>query len=89
LNFAGVAQTPRTLEPGGIVRLARQLTLQFGEMLNGGYVNWRMQVTRGFVIDLSYYDSFNDEPGEPSEMENPRYLCLDNAEDIQEVWYER
>ena len=43
-------------------------------------------LARGFVIDLSYYESFNDEPGELSEIENPRHLCLDDAEDIQEIW---
>lgn len=51
-----------------------------------GYVNGKMQVVRGFVIDLSYYESFNDEPGDPSEIENPRHLCLDDASDFQEVW---
>ena len=51
-----------------------------------GYVNGKMQVIRGFVIDLSYYESYNDEPGKLSEIENPRYLCLDDAEDIQEIW---
>lgn len=39
-----------------------------------------------FVIDLSYYESFNDEPGVEEEFENPRYLCLDNAEDVQDIW---
>ena len=51
-----------------------------------GYVNGRMERTRGFVIDLSYYESFNDEPGEILEMDDPRHLCVDNAEDIQEIW---
>lgn len=42
-------------------------------------------VTRGFVIDLSYYDTFNDELStEP--IERPWYICLDNAEDIQDIW---
>ncbi|MEG4149477.1 hypothetical protein [Microcoleus sp. Pol12B5] len=48
----------------------------------------KMALARGFVIDLSYYESFNDEPGELSELENPRHLCLDEAEDIQEIWGE-
>lgn len=37
-----------------------------------------------FVIDLSYYDTFNDEPGlEP--VDAPLHLCLSNAEDNQNV----
>lgn len=39
-----------------------------------------------FVIDLSYYESFNDEPGLPEYMDNPAHLCVDNAEDVQDVW---
>lgn len=46
----------------------------------------RMRLSRGFVIDLSYYESFNDEPGDTLEMDNPRHLCVDDAEDIQDVW---
>lgn len=38
-----------------------------------------------FVLDLSYYESFNDEHSDRS-LENPAYLCTDNAEDLQTVW---
>jgi hypothetical protein len=41
---------------------------------------------RGFVIDLSYYDTFNDEHYPPYRNDDPSCLCLDNAEDRQEVW---
>jgi hypothetical protein len=49
---------------------------------------WQYSTTNftNFVIDLSYYESFNDEPGYPEDMENPRHLCLDNAEDVQDIW---
>lgn len=41
-------------------------------------------VLKGFSIDLSYYDTFEDEPArEP--VAQPKHLCLDNAEDIQKV----
>lgn len=43
--------------------------------------NW----IRGFVIDLSYYESFNDEHSD-SPLDNPEHLCLDDAEHFQEVW---
>jgi hypothetical protein len=46
----------------------------------------RSLLSRGFVIDLSYYESFNDEHGDLSRMDNPSHLCLDDAEDIQEIW---
>ncbi len=46
----------------------------------------KWETIRGFVLDLSYYESFNDEPGDRAEMESPRHLCTDNAEDIQEIW---
>lgn len=43
-----------------------------------------------FVIDLSYYATFNDEPDYEGEMDltkdKPEYLCEDNAEDRQDVW---
>lgn len=40
-----------------------------------------------FVIDLSYYESFDDEHGDlPAGLDNPAYLCLDDAEDTQETW---
>lgn len=53
---------------------------EYGFLTNG------IQLLRGFVIDLSYYESFNDEPGQKKEIDNPRHLCVDDAEDIQEVW---
>lgn len=40
------------------------------------------EVSVGFVLDLSYYDTFSDELVPVNE---PRHLCLDNAEDIQKV----
>ena len=40
----------------------------------------------GFVLDLSYYESFNDEHGDPEDFENPQCQCLDDAEDFQWVW---
>lgn len=41
-----------------------------------------------FVIDLSYYATFNDEPDYDNtiDLDNPRYLCIDDAEDRQDVW---
>lgn len=36
-----------------------------------------------FTLDLSYYESFNDEHGDPDHV---GCLCLDDAEDIQWVW---
>ncbi len=40
--------------------------------------------TPKFAIDLSYYDTFNGEPArEP--VEEPKHLCLDNAEDNQKI----
>lgn len=40
--------------------------------------------TPKFVIDLSYYESFNDEHGDdPAER---RHMCLNDATDIQWVW---
>jgi len=52
------------------------------------FVIWRDAIYgyRGFVLDLSYYESFNDEPGSPEEMNNPRHLCFDDATEVQEVW---
>ena len=56
---------------------------------------------RGFVLDLSYYESFDDEHGRCAvedyhswghnspcvyDFESPAYLCIDDAEDQQEVW---
>ena len=38
-----------------------------------------------FTIDLSYYDSYNDEKGD-GDMENPWHLCEDKAEDVEWVW---
>ena len=50
------------------------------------YNDW----VRGFVIDLSYYESYNDEhdyeDGKIVGIDSPRHLCLDNAEDRQTVW---
>jgi hypothetical protein len=45
----------------------------------------------GFVIDLSYYESFNDEhyideKGNIEGLDDPAYLCLDDAGDVQWVW---
>lgn len=40
---------------------------------------------RGFVLDLSYYESFNDEHSDCN-LDSPAYLCLDDAEDTQDVW---
>ena len=45
----------------------------------------RGDTIRGFVIDLSYYDSFDDELPTTA-VDRPWYLCLENAEDNQEVW---
>lgn len=43
-----------------------------------------------FVIDLAYYESFNDEHDYDGEKvmgpEFARHVCLDNAEDAQEIW---
>lgn len=41
-----------------------------------------------FVLDLSFYESFNDEPGLKEYIDNPRHLCLDDEEDVQDVWGE-
>lgn len=38
-----------------------------------------------YTIDLSYYDSYNDEEGDGN-MDNPSHLCTDNAEDAEWVW---
>lgn len=38
-----------------------------------------------FTIDLSHYDSFNDEEGD-GDMDNPAHLCLDNADDAEWIW---
>jgi hypothetical protein len=51
-----------------------------------------VQETGCFVLDLSYYDSYNDEPGDGAgvekgkETQKPWHLCEDNAEDVQWVW---
>lgn len=43
-----------------------------------------------FVIDLSYYATFNDEPDYEGtfdyEHDTPAALCTDNADDWQDVW---
>lgn len=39
-----------------------------------------------FVIDLSYYESYNDEHHEHIDVDNPAYLCTDNAEENQWIW---
>ena len=40
-----------------------------------------------FTIDLSYYESFNDEHGDPLEPgEKPAYLCEDDAKDAYWHW---
>lgn len=46
----------------------------------GGY---QEQVPK-FAIDLSYYDTFNDEAAR-SPLEQPRHLCLDDAQDNQNI----
>lgn len=51
------------------------------------YGDW----VRGFVLDLSYYESFNDEhryddDGNVVGLDEPWYLCQDNAEIRQTVW---
>lgn len=51
----------------------------------------RMDWSSGFVIDLSYYATFNDEcylEGEELDeaINNPAYLCLDDASSKQWVW---
>lgn len=38
-----------------------------------------------FNLDLAYYDSFRDEPGD-GDMSKPDHLCEDNAEDVEWVW---
>lgn len=39
-----------------------------------------------FSIDLSYYESYNDEEGMPlKDGEEPAYLCKDNAEEAQRI----
>jgi hypothetical protein len=43
-------------------------------------------IASGFVLDLAYYESYNDEHDDPIDLENPRFVCLDNAEDVQDVW---
>ena len=45
-----------------------------------------------FMLDMSYYESYNDEhdysPGGEDivGLDKPRNLCLDDAEDVQELW---
>lgn len=51
------------------------------------YQNW----ASGFVIDLSYYESYNDEhsydkDGNIINLDKPELLCLGDAEDQQWVW---
>lgn len=61
----------------------------------GGVQQTRAANTGCFTIDLSYYETFNDEPIYDDEelkqeirsgQEDPRYLCKDNAEDTQWCW---
>lgn len=47
---------------------------------------WDAKEYGNFVIDLSYYESYDDEPGSLEEIDNPRHLCVDNAEEWQNVW---
>lgn len=42
--------------------------------------------TGTFTIDLSFYESYNDEPGNKDEMQSPRHLCTDDAIETQVVW---
>ena len=75
---------PRQLqsEQSGCVLVAGQLT-SLGGMTLFGKVAYD-EPTPKFAIDLSYCDTFNDEPAlEP--MDEPLHLCLDNAEDNQNV----
>ena len=58
-------------------------TLYFLSWHDRTYQAERGRYVSRFALDLSYYESFNDEPGEPGEV---RHLCLDDATDIQEVW---
>jgi hypothetical protein len=52
------------------------------------------QNTGCFTLDLSHYETYNDEPmddgPEKAAIQNgeqsPRYLCTDDAEDVQWVW---
>ena len=39
-----------------------------------------------FTLDLSYYESHNDEPGTLGAEGKPRHLCEDNAEDVEWEW---
>ena len=48
--------------------------------------SWETKRYGNFVIDLSYYESYNDEHGSPEEIDNPSYLCEDNAEEWQDIW---
>ena len=66
----------------GIVRAVVQLRVTWWNdaIWQGGYD----EPTPKFAIDLSYYDTFNDELAlEP--VDEPKHLCLDNAEDSQNV----
>ncbi len=55
---------------------------------------WRGEWDSQFVIDLSYYATYNDEkPFDPgvndailAGQEPPWHLCLDDAEDQQAIW---
>ncbi len=40
---------------------------------------------RGFVLDLSYYESFNDEHSDRS-LDDPAYLYTSDIKNFQEVW---
>ena len=40
--------------------------------------------TPKFAIDLSYYETFNDEPAR-APVDEPWHLCLDDAQDNQNV----
>lgn len=44
----------------------------------------RGEVSVGFILALSYYDTFGDELS-LKPVDEPKHLCLDSAEDIQKV----
>jgi len=71
-------------------RFAIENTFSFGGVQQTTATN-----TGCFTIDLSYYETYNDEPIYDDEgskdairsgIEAPRHLCTDNAEDVQWDW---
>ena len=63
-------------------------TAYFAHWLSPKWDYRTSRYTRGFVLDLSYYATYNDEPDYDNKigLDTPNFLYLGDDEDNQDVW---